>query len=100
MDWFWTWGGESFGFRRGDRLFTYQGVQAGQFRGDEVYGSDGQYLGEIRNERRLITKLSKKGLTKSPFVPAAGTPQTPYVTHVGNIMYSGFEDFPGPETFR
>lgn len=60
MDWFWTWGGECFGYRSDDKLFTYHGRQAGRFYGDEVYGSDGRYLGEIKNENRLITNSGKK----------------------------------------
>jgi len=39
MTWFWTWGGECFGYRSGDRLFTHDGVEAGQFDGDEVYAA-------------------------------------------------------------
>ncbi len=59
MDWFWTWGGECFGYRRDDKLFTYHGLQVGRFYGDEVYGSDGRYLGEIKSEKRLITNGGK-----------------------------------------
>ena len=60
MDWFWTWSGECFGYRKDDRLFTYGGKQAGKFYGDEVYSSDGRYLGELKSEKRLITKCGKK----------------------------------------
>lgn len=56
MEWFWTWGGECFGYRNGDSLFTYFGREAGRFDGEEIYGRDGRYLGEIRNNNRLITK--------------------------------------------
>ena len=46
-EWYWTWSGECFGYREGDRLFAYHGLQVGQFDGDEVYGADGRYLGEV-----------------------------------------------------
>ncbi|HKD79551.1 MAG TPA: hypothetical protein VKH81_07640 [Candidatus Angelobacter sp.] len=45
MQWFWTWGGECFGYRRGDNLFTHNGDHAGKFHDDEVYGADGRYFG-------------------------------------------------------
>ena len=68
MDWLWTWGGECFGYRRDDRLFTHKGLQVGKFYGDEVYGSDGRYLGEVKGDR-LITETSRKGATSSSFSP-------------------------------
>ena len=36
--WLWTWGGECFGYRSEDRLFTYQGRQAGKFYGNGPRG--------------------------------------------------------------
>ena len=30
MDWFWNWGGECFGYREGDSLFTYFGKEVGR----------------------------------------------------------------------
>jgi hypothetical protein len=82
MDWYWTWGGECFGYRLHDRLFAYHGLQAGQFHGDEVYGADGGYLGQVKRENRLITDLSKKPLTKLSFVPATSTPCDLYPNRV------------------
>src|SRR5262250_2901719 len=41
MDWFWNWGGECFGYRDGDRLFTYFGKEVGRFDSEEIYGSNG-----------------------------------------------------------
>jgi len=43
MDWFWNWGGECFGYRDGESLFTYFGKEAGRFDGERIYGSDGRY---------------------------------------------------------
>ncbi len=60
MDWFWNWGGECFGYRDGDSLFTYFGREAGRFDGEEIYGSNGRYLGEVMSDNRLITSRSKK----------------------------------------
>lgn len=31
MDWLWNWGGECFGYREGDSLFTYFGHEVGRF---------------------------------------------------------------------
>jgi hypothetical protein len=46
MDWFWNWGGECFGYRDGDSLFSYFGKEFGRFDGEEIYGSNGRCLGE------------------------------------------------------
>jgi hypothetical protein len=100
MDWFWTWGGECFGYRHDDRLFTYHGTQAGQFYGDEVYGANGRYLGEIMSENRLITHRGKKGWVKSPFAPLRYGSYAPFANYVGYVMYVGYEDFPSPDEFR
>ena len=35
MDWFWNCGGECFGYRDGESLFTYFGKEAGRFDGEE-----------------------------------------------------------------
>ena len=35
MDWFWNWGGECFGYREGDSLFTYYGLEVGRFDGEK-----------------------------------------------------------------
>ena len=55
MDWMWTWGGESFGYRDGDDLWTHDGKHVGRFFGAEVYARDGTYLGELKNTNRLIS---------------------------------------------
>jgi len=100
MEWFWTWGGECFGYRNGDNLFTHNGVHAGKFYGDEVYGADGRYLGEIKNENRLITHSGKVGWTKFSFGRLAGGSYARYANYVGYAMYAGYQDFPSPERFR
>lgn len=100
MEWFWTWGGECFGYRNGDSLFTYFGREAGRFDGEEIYGRDGRYLGEIRNNNRLITKVSRKNRVRGSFAPRTGGGYVRYVNYVGYVMYVGYEDFPGPEDFR
>ncbi len=48
MDWFWNWGGECFGYRNGDSLFTYFGREVGRFHDDEIYGSNSRYVGEVK----------------------------------------------------
>ena len=96
MQWLWTWGGKSFGYRDGDNLWTQDGRHVGRFRGDEVYGTNGRYLNEIRSENRLIMNLSKKSKAGPGFTPyASQVGSAPYVDYVGNVMYAGFEDFPG-----
>jgi hypothetical protein len=100
MDWFWTWGGECFGYRNGEGLFTHDGREVGRFEGDEIYGRDGRYLGEIKSENRLITNCSKKSWVRSGFVPTVGGSYVRYVNYVGYVMYVGYEDFPGPDSFR
>lgn len=100
MDWLWTWGGKSFGFRDGDRLFTYFGLQVGQFYDQEVYGADGRYLGEVMSEDRLITHCSKKNWKQSGFTPVQSGGYVKYADYVGYVMYAGYEDFPSPDNFR
>lgn len=99
-DWLWTWGGECFGYRQGDRLFAYHGLQVGVFHGDEVYGADGIYLGELMNKNRLITNLSKKHGRKSGFSPTRYGGYARFANYAGYAMYGGHEDFPGPNDFR
>ena len=98
--WIWSWGGASWGYRRGKALFTPDGHQVGRFRNGEVYGSDGRYLGEIRNRNRLITDLSKKTLTQAPFVPRHSTSYNRYADSTGYAMCVGYENFPSAETFK
>ncbi|MDE0373996.1 MAG: hypothetical protein OXI73_15835 [Rhodospirillales bacterium] len=99
MDWFWTWGGECFGYRRDDRLFAYHGLQVGKFHEDEVYGSDGRYLGEIKSGNRLITNIGKKSRIQFSFMPVQGGSYARYTNYVGYVMYAGYEDFPSPDDF-
>ena len=97
MQWLWTWGGKSFGYRDGDNLWTQDGRHVGHFHGDEVYGADGSYLGEIRNKNRLITHLSKRHRHKSRFAPLGRrVSYVPFVDYVGYVMYVGYQDFPAP----
>jgi hypothetical protein len=100
MDWFWTWGGECFGYRVDDKLFTYNGLQIGRFDEDEVYGSDGRYLGEVMSKNRLITHRSKGSYRHSGFTPARSGSYARYASYVGYAMFAGYEDFPSPENFR
>ena len=98
MEWQWTWGGISFGYRERDNLWTYDGRHVGRFYGEEVYASDGRYLGEIKNKNRLITNLGKKHWRRASFSPYANRAgYAPYVNYVGYVMYVGYEDFPAPE---
>jgi len=101
MEWLWTWGGISFGYRLGDNLWTHDGRHVGRFLGNEVYGQDGYYLGEIRSRNRLITCLGKRSRRKPPFSPyARRVAYVRYIDYVGYVMYVGYEDFPAPGTFR
>lgn len=94
MEWLYTWGGRSFGYKDGDRLYTHDGRNVGKFYGNEIYGQDRAYLGEIRNQI-LITNTSKKGNRKSGFVQNAGrVGMVNRIDRVGNVMVVGFEDFP------
>jgi len=95
----WTWGGTYFGKRKGDSLFTLNGVEAGRFHGDEIYGADGAYLGELKSGK-LISNLSKTSKRHGSFNPQRHAGHVGYVGHVGTVMYVGYEDFPGPDTFR
>jgi len=67
MDWFWNWGGECFGYRDGDSLFTYFGKEVGRFDGEEIYGSNGRLSGRVMSDNRLITSRSKKSWVKGKF---------------------------------
>ena|SRR6266568_603635 len=97
MQHLWTWGGKYFGYRDGNDLWTHSGKHVGRFQGDEVFGSDGRYLGEL-NSGKLIRSRSKAGHRSSSFAPFANRVGiVPYVTHVGTVMYAGYEEFPGPD---
>lgn len=93
MQWLWTWGGRSFGYRRDDLLFTKDGSNIGYFQGEEVYSTHGEYLGELKNGR-LITKNSSTYKRSSTRVPTVGTSYVDRVDYVGYAMYAGYEDFP------
>lgn len=98
MKWFWTWGGECFGYRDGDDLWTYDGRHVGRFYDDEIYGTDGKYLGEVMSENRLITHSSKKHWVKNVFALYGNRAAfARYINYVGYVMYAGYEDFPAPE---
>lgn len=101
MDWLWTWGGTSFGYRDGDNLWTHDGRHVGRFIGDEVYAPDGRYLGELRNGNRLIFNRSKSSRRKSSFgVFGRRAGYARYANYAGYAMYAGYEDFPAPEALR
>lgn len=101
MDWLWTWGGTSFGYRDGDDLWTHDGHHVARFDGDEIYGPDGSYLGELMNGDRLITHRSKRSWRGARFRPyGRRIGYVRYVNYVGYVMYAGFEDFPPPEALH
>jgi len=100
MDWFWNWGGECFGYREGDSLFTYFGKEVGRFDGEEIFGSNGRYLGEVMNDNRLITNRSKKSWVRGSFGPRRSGSYARYANYAGYAMYAGYEDFPAPDSFR
>lgn len=100
MDWFWTWGGISFGYRQGeDALYTHDGRHVGRFAEDgNIYALDGRYLGEVMNGDRLILDTRKTGLRShavSRYADLAGVAR--YTDVVGNAMIVGYEDFPAPD---
>src|SRR5512143_2887040 len=99
MQWYWTWGGECFGYRLNESLITYRGIEAGRFDGDEVYASDGRYLGEIKSDDRLITDRGKRNKRRSIFSPIHCGSYARYCNYAGYGMHAGYEDFPSPEVF-
>jgi hypothetical protein len=70
VQWLWTWGGVSFGYRDGDNLWTHDGRHVGRFHGIEVYGPNGSYLGEQLRPGRLITDVAKRAERRPPFFPS------------------------------
>jgi hypothetical protein len=60
MDWLWNWGGECFGYREGDSLFTYFGKEIRRFDGEEIFGSNGRYLGEVMSDNRCVTSVGNQ----------------------------------------
>jgi hypothetical protein len=101
MNWLWTWGGNSFGYRAAGELWTHDGHHAGRFHAREVYGPDGLYLGEVMNEDRLIVDLTKKSQRVTEF---SRLPEC--VGHPAGFGFNrvalpdGYEDFPRPARFR
>ena len=95
-DWLWTWGGESFGYRDGDALFSQDGRQIGRFHDDEVYGVDGSYLGELSGTDRLLTRLSRVGKTRAPFSPRSRMGRLGKMSPMARAMRAGCQDFPPP----
>jgi sporulation protein YlmC with PRC-barrel domain len=98
MEWLWTWGGVSFGYRDGDALWTHDGRHVGRLAGNEVFSADGRYLGEIHNGR-LITHSGKRSGRQAGFMPFANrVGDVNWVDYVGYVMLVGYEDFPRPES--
>jgi hypothetical protein len=60
-------GGECFGYRDGESLFTYFGKEAGKFDGEEIHGSKGRYVGAVMSDNALISSRSKKGWARGRF---------------------------------
>ncbi len=95
MEWLWTWGGRSFGYRQQDNLWTHNGEHVGRFYEEEVYGTEGRYLGELRKGNRLITMMSKRNRRRAafrPYMDRVGFVNR--VDFVGFVMLVGYEDFP------
>jgi hypothetical protein len=102
-NWLWTWNGVSFGYHRGDSLFTHDGIEVGRFSGLEVYGPDGRYIGELRSTEdgdRLITSSYKKSRMSASFVPTMERAQKRPAARDAEQLYCGYEEFPLPETLR
>ncbi len=97
MDWLWTWGGTSFGYRDRDNLWTRDGRHVGRFVGQEVYAANGAYLGEMVGTSCLITRQAKTGLRQQGFIPLGRRiVHTAYADYSGYAMDAGDEDFPAP----
>ncbi len=100
VEWLWTWGGESFGYRNQDALYSHEGTQIGRFaEGDEIYGQEGNYLGEIRTTGRLITNLSKNKWRRQSFLPRAGRGFEQKTDAIAKDIPEGFKDFPAATRF-
>jgi sporulation protein YlmC with PRC-barrel domain len=99
MEWLWTWGGESFGYRDAEGLWTHHSRHVGRFLGHEVFGPDGRYLGEVRNGRLIVNsgKRSRRTSTFSRKLTRIGYVNR--VNYVGYVMLVGHEDFPRAENF-
>lgn len=101
--WLWTWGGRSFGYRRGNSLYRSDGIEVGRFVDREVYGIDGAYLGELKESEdgeRLITSNYKSSRSAVPFVPMVDRAQQRPTDRAGYPLYCGYHDFPPPEKVK
>lgn len=47
----------------------------------------------------MITNRAKKNRVRGSFSPRLGRSYVRYVNYVGNVMYAGYEDFPGTHSF-
>lgn len=99
IQWVWTWGGKSFGYRHGELLYTYLGVQAGRLYGDSVFARDGRYLGELIGDR-LIGNPKVHTLVRPPFKPRVSACHPNRADVLPQAISAGYADFPGPEQFR
>ena len=81
VQWLWTWGGISFGYRDGDDLWTHDGRHVGRFQGDQVFDRHGRYLGELMNDDRLIHRRSTN---------ICGCSFTPYARRAGYARYANY----------
>jgi hypothetical protein len=101
MEWLWTWGGSSFGYREAGELWTYDGRHVGRFHGHEVYGADGLYLGEVMNGDRLIVNSTKKTRRTGRFDLLPERPKHPSGIGFDRVaLPNGFGDFPRPDRLR
>jgi hypothetical protein len=100
MQWLLAWGGECFGYRTDDNLWTYSGRHVGRVDGDEIYAPNGHYMGELRNGNRLIVNRAKRGYRRAAFAALGRRGRyARYASYAGYAMYAGCEDFPSPDTF-
>ncbi|XUW93645.1 hypothetical protein OH764_36475 (plasmid) [Burkholderia sp. M6-3] len=98
MDWLWTWGGKSFGYRDGDDLWARDGRNVGRFVGDEVFAPDGTYLGEMMGTSRLITCEAKMGRRTTGFHPQdRRIVHTVYPDYSAYPTDAGYQEFPAPD---
>lgn len=98
VDWLWTWGGKSFGYRDGDDLWARDGRNVGRFVGDEVFAPDGTYLGEMMGTSRLITCEAKMGRRTTGFHPQdRRIVHTVYPDYSAYPTDAGYQEFPAPD---
>jgi hypothetical protein len=98
VEWLWTWGGTSFGYRDEKELWTYDGRHVGHFRDDEVYGPDGFYLGELMDGDRLIVDPDKKSKHNEGFnlLPGRQSPRLVF-GRKSLRMPDSYHAFPRPD---